>query len=978
MSYDQRLQSGLIPAEALVQASYLTGDNPAFVVVWGERTILACNQAVEQVFGYTAEELRGRSTRDLHVSDEDFARFGEASEQAMADGFSAYRCRFFMRRRDGSSFPSEHVVQPLLDADGAPVAVISLVRDVSVEGPPQAPGTPALSLQQLAGHMTGAVFRRVRAADGRDGFPFIAGDLVQALALDPEALSRDTRALLDRIPAADWPDVQRTWEFSQRQLTPLDHEMRVQDAAGGTRWVRAIAQPHRLDDGSVVWDGVLVDLTGKKQWEREAERLTDRLVKTLESITDALFSVDHDWRFTYVNARAERVLKRSREELLGQVLWDELPAIVGTSTEHEFRRAVSEGVTVALEPHYESLQRWFDIRAYPSDEGLTVYFRDVTARRQLTGQLQEQEEHLRQSRDQLAGLLETRQALINSLPAHIALLDAHGVIIDVNDRWRHFGRSNAYADASAGVGLNYLEVCREATGDCAPDARHAAAGLEQVLAGERDSFTFEYPCHSPTQYRWFRMMANRLSTNASGNREAGAVVMHVDITERKLAERQLNQLAYEDPVTGLLNRHGFIEGLAWHIEQDGWQPSGMVVMLDVVGQRDINAAHGHDTGDQLLAGIGRRLVERMGGSGFVARSGGNEFVVFLPWQPGRAPEEQRALLATAFDGPFVIDGQTIESSARFGYTVLGEHRREPALLLHEAELALFELGRGSTQRWSAYTSGLDDKARARIELTRELRRALQEHQFELHFQPKVDLDTGELIACEALVRWRHPERGLQSPAVFIPAAEQSQLIGPLGDWVLFEACRHLREWEDAELEVVRVSVNVSVVQLRLGGFVETVREALETYDVAPFRLTLEITESVFEQESEMLQKQLKALHDLGVRLSLDDFGTGYSSLLYLQQYPFDEIKIDKGFVAGVLDDSYSQKIVTTVLGIASALNADAVAEGVESADVADALVDMGCRIGQGYYYSMPLEAEDFRWLLETRTVLPTGGRADSK
>lgn len=972
MSHDQRPQSGLIPPEALVQASYLTGDHPAFVVAWRERTILACNQAAEKVFGYTAEQLRGQSTQALHVSDEDFARFGEASNRAMADGFSAYRCRSFMRRRDGSTFPSEHLVQPLLDAEGFPVAVISVVRDLSAEGPPRAPETPALSLQQLAGHLTGAVFRRLRTTDGRDGFPFIAGDLVQALTLDPDALSRDSSVFLDRVHADDQPDFERIWEFSQRRLTPIDHGMRLRDADEGTRWVRVIAQPQRLDDGSTAWDGVLVDVSAEKYWELEAERLTGRLVNTLESITDALFTLDHDWRFTYVNAQAERVLERSRQELLGQVVWEEFPEAQNTPIEHEYRRAVREGVTIALETYYEPLATWFDIRAYPSDEGLTVYFRDVTAHRQMMERLQEQEERLRESRDQLEALLETRQALINSLPAHIALLDEQGVIIDVNDRWRHFGHSNDYAEPNVGVGLNYLAVCRDAAGDCAPDAHRAAAGLQQVLAGERDGFTLEYPCHSPTEYRWFRMMANRLPADVSGNRQAGAVVMHVDITERKLAERQLNQLAYEDPVTGLLNRHGFTQGLARHVEQQGWQPSGMVVMLDVVGQREINAAHGSDVGDQLLAGIGRRLVERMGGSGFVARSGGNEFAVFLPWQPGREPEDQRTLLATAFDGPFVIDGQTIESSARFGYTVLGEHQREPAVLLHEAELALFELGRGSTQRWSAYTSGLEHKARTRIELTRELRKALQEHQFELHFQPKVVLETGELIACEALVRWRHPERGLQSPALFIPAAEQSQLIGPLGDWVLFEVCRYLREWEDAQLDVVRVSVNVSVVQLRLGGFVETVREAIETYQVEPFRLTLEITESVFEQQSELLQNQLKELHDLGVRLSLDDFGTGYSSLLYLQQYPFDEIKIDKGFVAGVLDDRYSQKIVTTVLGIAGALGADAVAEGVESAAVARALVDMGCTIGQGFYYSMPLEAEDFRWLLDRRTALPLG------
>lgn len=330
------------------------------------------------------------------------------------------------------------------------------------------------------------------------------------------------------------------------------------------------------------------------------------------------------------------------------------------------------------------------------------------------------------------------------------------------------------------------------------------------------------------------------------------------------------------------------------------------------------------------------------------------------------------MLNSAFDRPFRIDGQIIESAARFGYSFLGEHQRESAVLLHEAELAIYELGRGGVQHWSPYTLGLDQRARTRIELTQELRRALQEHQFELHFQPKVRLRTGEMIGCEALVRWRHPDRGLQSPATFIPAAEQSQLIGPLGEWVLFEACRQFREWEDAGLDLVRASVNVSMVQLRLGGFADTVQEAIDKYGILPDRLTLEITESVFEHESDLLQTQLREIHDLGVRLSLDDFGTGYSSLLYLQRYSFDEIKIDKGFVDGVLDDDYSQNIVTTVLGIAGVLKADAVAEGVETEAVAQALLAMGCSLGQGFYYSKPLEAKDFRWLLSTQARLPLG------
>ncbi|MDZ7829666.1 MAG: EAL domain-containing protein [Halofilum sp. (in: g-proteobacteria)] len=234
---------------------------------------------------------------------------------------------------------------------------------------------------------------------------------------------------------------------------------------------------------------------------------------------------------------------------------------------------------------------------------------------------------------------------------------------------------------------------------------------------------------------------------------------------------------------------------------------------------------------------------------------------------------------------------------------------------------------------------------------------------------------GSLTSCEALLRWHHPERGLSPPGLFIPIAEQSQLIGPIGDWVLRRACRHLREWQDAGFDAVRVAVNVSPAQFQFGDFACKVRDALAEFGLAPSSLTLEITESVFERESDALLGQIRALHNLGVRLSLDDFGTGYSSLLYLQRYPFDEIKIDQGFVFRLLDDAYSRNIVETVMGLARALDAEVIAEGIESTEVRDVLLAMGCRHGQGYYYSMPLAAEDFRWLLERDSCLPVSAAA---
>jgi len=752
------------------------------------------------------------------------------------------------------------------------------------------------------------------------------------------------------------------------QGIPFDEELQILDARGERVWVRVVAEPVVDATGGISHvQGAFQDISGRREVEHEFERLNARLANVLESISDAFFTLTPDWCFDYINRAAGPLIQRGPEELIGRNIWTEFPAAVGTPIENEYRRAMRDRVTVSLEEYYEPLETWFDIRAYPIEDGLAVYFRDVTERHEMEQQLRNREEELRISRDELAATLDTRQMLINALPAHIVLVDGDGTILDVNEQWRHYGIENASTDPCAGIGQNYLSICDAATGECADEAQVTGDGLRAVLGGERESFSIEYPCHAPDQARWFRMMANRLGERAG----SGAVVMHVDITERKLAEQELNRLAYRDPLTGLPSRNGFVQALTDRLWQTGWQPNAMVIMFDIRRHRDINDSYGYTIGDRLLQAIGERMGEVAGEDAVLGRVGGDEFVIFLPDCGGAAAPRQRDRIAEAFEPPFAIDDLRIEVVARFGYTLLGSEHRANEELLREAELALFDLtASAGGDGWRAYSKSIDREVHQRVEITRQLREALAGDQFQLHFQPKVRLENGEVVASEALLRWAHPEFGLRSPAMFIPVAEQSQLIGPIGDWALDEACRCLRTWHDAGLEIVRVAVNVSLVQFMIGDFTETVARALERHGVAPGALTLEITESVFERESDVLYQQLRRLHDMGVRLSLDDFGTGYSSLLYLQRYPFDEIKIDQGFVRHMLTDPYSRQIVNTVIGVAGALNGDVVAEGVETADERDALLEMGCRIGQGFYYSMPLEAEDFRWLLERQSLLP--------
>ncbi|MDZ7839729.1 MAG: EAL domain-containing protein [Gammaproteobacteria bacterium] len=578
---------------------------------------------------------------------------------------------------------------------------------------------------------------------------------------------------------------------------------------------------------------------------------------------------------------------------------------------------------------------------------------------------------LAHSEVRLARALDMSQALVNSLPAHIALTDSDGTILEVNEQWRRFGLENANPDPKFGVGANYLEVCERATGDSTEGARAVADGVRAVLSGERESFSFEYPCHSADARRWFQVMATHLVEHDHNLPSSGAVIMHVDITERILAEQALERLAHQDPLTGLLSRSGFVQHVEALIADTSWQPDAMFVSLNVRGLHDVNEAHGFEAGDQLLVQLGERLRRCSGSDGAVGRTGGNDFIVFLPERGDQGREQRLQQLLAVFDAPFELVRVRVEMDARFGYTQLGERRRSIDELLREASLALSHTRfHDSVQSLAEYNQRLKEQAQDRIRVNRELRDALEQHDFELQFQPKVVLATGEIISCEALLRWRHPERGLQPPDSFIPHAEQSQLIGPIGDWVVNEACRCLRQWQGEQPLRFRVAVNVSLVQLLVGDFVTTVREALALHDLAPSCLSLEITESVFERQLDPLLQQLTTLHDMGVQLSLDDFGTGYSSLLYLQRYPFDEIKIDKGFVQKVLDDPYSRNIVNTVVGVAGAIGAEAVAEGVEDQAVSDALQELGCQLGQGFYYSVPLEAEDFRWLLQQRTVLP--------
>ncbi|MBS3805723.1 MAG: EAL domain-containing protein [Oleiphilaceae bacterium] len=436
-----------------------------------------------------------------------------------------------------------------------------------------------------------------------------------------------------------------------------------------------------------------------------------------------------------------------------------------------------------------------------------------------------------------------------------------------------------------------------------------------------------------------------------------------DTTELKNARKAVERAAYEDRLTGLLSREGF----AWKLDE--WRadaflhPASMVISMDVSGLREINSAQGYDVGDQLLQEAGRRLASQAGKPSLVARPGGGEFLILAPVDRQRPPQYWRQRLEAIFDVPFEVHGFVLFISVVFGYTRVGKIARNAQALMNDAELALRQSQQSRSVTWTQYTKALERRTGDTVATLRQLRQALEQDELMLFYQPKVDLTNGSVLAAEALLRWQHADRGFIPPSDFIPLAEQSQLIRPLGEWVLRRACRDLRAWQDAGLDVKPISVNVSLAQFQLGGMPDQVDRALTDFGIAPQQLMLEITESVFAQHSDALKTDLNTLSSMGIKLSLDDFGTGYSSLSYLKDYPFDEIKIDKYFVWQLDDGVYGQAIVKAVQAVASAMGAQIVAEGVESAHHAKTLRQLGCTIGQGFYFYRPMPEPQWRQLL---------------
>ncbi len=448
--------------------------------------------------------------------------------------------------------------------------------------------------------------------------------------------------------------------------------------------------------------------------------------------------------------------------------------------------------------------------------------------------------------------------------------------------------------------------------------------------------------------------------------KSGWLTTHEDITERTRAEEKIRHLALYDALTDLPNRALFHERLRLELAQIVPGEQLAVLYIDIDEFKSVNDSLGHMIGDELLKSVAARLGQCIGESDFVARLGGDEFAIVQTAvkDPGESVDLVRRVYE-AIRAPYECLGHQVTSDASIGIALAPEHGTDLDQILKNADLAMYAAKSAGRRIWRFFEPSMDAHVKARRMLETDLRKAIADQALEVYYQPCVNLQSNKVTGCEALVRWRHPERGMISPAEFIPIAEETGLINELGEWVLATACAEATTWPDD----VKLAVNVSPVQFRSGTLALKIVAALAASGLAASRLELEITEAVLIRDDDAALEILHQLRSLGVQIALDDFGTGYSSLSYLQRFPFDKIKIDRCFVNDIAENG-GASIVQAVVNIAAARHMTTTAEGVETQRQRELLRGLGCTEMQGYLFSAPKPAAEARKILFAHRLRP--------
>lgn len=737
------------------------------------------------------------------------------------------------------------------------------------------------------------------------------------------------------------PELEARVRACREQGTPFDVEVQIDTLQGRRIWVRCVGQPLRDEAGDIIGvEGLVQEIAPAGHAPGTLLRHTVSMGGSLGS-GEAFATVDRQGRISFANEQAEQLLGPGGEVLVGRYIWSYFQKRARLALEERFRRALERREAIELEEMDAQVSHWLELRGFPFGGGLALHLRDVTARRRA-------QQHLM--------LLEGSIARLNDIViiTEAAPFRAPGPrIVFVNDA---FVRRTGYSrEEVIGQSPRFLQ---------GPDTQRAQldrirAGLEQWERVRVDLINYT----KAGEPYWVDLDVSPVWDET--RRLTHWVAVGRDITERKTAEEKIQYLAFYDPLTQLPNRQHLLDRLNEAVGgAPGRGPSeGALMFIDLDNFKVLNDTLGHQKGDLLLQQVARRLRNCVAKGDLVARLGGDEFVVLLentpekPLDPLTAATVVSERILQALGEPYVLPGYLHHSTCSIGVTLFSKAPNNVSELLKQADLAMYQAKAAGRNAVRFFDPEMQAVATANAALAADLRQAWRENQMKIEYQPQVGAD-GRLIGVEALLRWQHPQRGTVHPAQFIPTAEETSLIIPIGHWVLEAACAQLAAWaQRPDRSHLSIAVNVSVRQFRHPEFVAEVMACVRKAGVPPGKLKLELTESLLAEGLDLTVAKMSSLKDMGVRLSVDDFGIGYSSLSYLKRLPLDELKIDREFVKDLLTDANDAAIASTIIGLARSLGLDVIAEGVETEEQRVFLARQGCDRYQGYLFSRPLTIE---------------------
>lgn len=663
--------------------------------------------------------------------------------------------------------------------------------------------------------------------------------------------------------------------------------------------------------------------------QEQCKRLEARLNRLLESITDGFMKVDKEWCITNVNPAAERIVGSPREALVGKLLWDAFPDAKSPRFEKLYRQALDESVPVSFEAYYAKLDLWVDVSLHPNEEGLGIYFQDIGQRKKADVKLRMLERGIESS--------------ING----VVIADARAPDLPIVYVNAAFERITGYSREEV-LGRN----CRFLQGD-QPDPA-VSQRIRRELEAQRDFHMTLCNYRKDGSPFWNDLYISPVRDDTQ------QVSHYIGILNDISAEREYeSRLAYHadhDVLTGLANRHYLERRLRQSCTPSpGQQQRIALLYLDLDDFQSINDSLGHELGDRILVEVAARLVQQVRRSDIVARIGGDAFIVMLPEPDDIIAIVERLLKAVA--RPYFIDQSELHLTASIGIA-LHDGSGAPDQLIQQADLAMYQAKRRGRNTYFWFSRELDARVSHRVALRSALQRAIDERQFELHYQPQFHGASGRVVGYEALIRWHHPERGFIPPGEFIGLAEETGQIVAINDWVVRTACQDNRRLMDLELGQHPMAVNLSPTQFHRSGFVEAVLAMLEESGLPASLLELELTENILMDSTDKAIETLLALRQHGIGVVIDDFGTGFSSLSYLKHLPIDKIKIDRSFIKDVISDHRDAAIVQGIIAMANRLQLKVIAEGVETQAHHAYLSRLWCDLFQGFYFARPMPFDD--------------------